>query len=56
MSVILIAGETGQQGVTQQTLELVTAARSLAGDGGEVIAVFTGAQDAVALALPADAV
>ncbi|MDA1297502.1 MAG: electron transfer flavoprotein subunit alpha/FixB family protein [Chloroflexi bacterium] len=56
MSVILIAGETGQQGVTQQTLELVTAARSLAGDGGEVIAVFTGAQDAVAPALPADSV
>lgn len=50
MSVILIAGESA----TPLTLELVTAARSLAGEGGAVVAAFTGASDTAGL--PVDAV
>lgn len=61
MSVILIAGEIAHAGVTAQTLELVTAARALAGADGEVLAAFTGAPGAYATvisesALPVDAI
>jgi electron transfer flavoprotein alpha subunit len=42
MSVVLIAGEIEQRSVAPATLELLTAALSLAGDDGEVIAAFTG--------------
>ena len=42
MASVLIAGKISPLGVTQQTLELLTAARSLVGDGDSITAAFTG--------------
>jgi hypothetical protein len=56
MGVILIAGEGTQEGATPATLELVTAAGAVAGDGGTVVAAFTGAPGESAPDVPVDAV
>jgi electron transfer flavoprotein alpha subunit len=56
MGVILIAGEGIQEGATPATLELVTAAGAVAGDGGTVVAAFTGAPGESAPDVPVDAV
>lgn len=56
MSNVLIAGEQTPNGVSPQTLELVSAARALSGDNGSVTVAFTGTPGSAVPTVTADAI
>lgn len=56
MSNVLIVGEIDSGAASAETLELVSAARSISGDGGSVTVVFTGVPGIGTPSVPADSI